>query len=914
MIGRDRTLNRRSLDLQKVIETGVDVHNKSRARSCFSEQDVRRLAESLSDYALTLPEREKHTLYEMLLRAMEPLDRFRYLRTSDLLIPDEEAVLHSLEKGRRRGQRPVKADLSLIIKATRQCTLRCAYCHDWRGRSRLVMSFPVMARIIAQALAEHERVHFIWHGGEPTLLPISFYEKALLVQARLRRPGQKIGNCIQTNATKLTPAWARFFRANNIQVGISIDGPAHLHDSHRSYRSGKGSYDQVIRGLRLLKEHEVQFSGLVVVDEGTLEFGAQRLLDFLVGEGVRSFGLLAAKPRNEPVAEAGTTAAHYIEPARMSAFLMNLYDAWLSRGDQNVKIRELEGLKAQIKGVSARSCTLSGECWGHYYMIEPDGTVVGCDVFSGDPRYTLGNIMNTSFTRIANSAGLLQLKKEHLDAMEAMRGCPEFPVCKGWCPHERYVSIRHNKLHRDDCCGLRDLIAHIRNRMADEPKMSSQPVLIHRRRSRRSQVEVTRQVLLGPKIDLHVGVHSAFAELLDPHFQYSKRDCIHTFVMADERHKSPFGFFHWGEFADFGPGRAIVHAARWPVLNRKAWVTDTDDFVYPVVCGRHFMSPDFRSAFRGEWSKELQKNILKRVTNMLTAYAHPSCKAIFYRSEFTVRDARIWLERLGVGELGETYLSKVQVLYPAQGSCSADAMEAKWSKSGPLTVVFCGRDYESKNGRMALEIFDRLSREFTTDRFVYIGNVPQEELRRRREPPTSVVHHQSLPHKQVLSVLGAGHILFHPSEFEGLGIVFLEAAASGMAVITATGGAMRHVEELFGTGGAMLVDRDNIAQSEEASAFETHLRYILRNPGVAKSMAYHNFKLATVGKLSPERSRRILLKVYEHALEGPAGTPLTLGQIPYSDGALLRFSSLQLEGEGRDYRREADITQSRFLL
>jgi uncharacterized protein len=776
------------------------------------------------------------------------------------------------------------------------------------------MSFPVMAHMTARALAEHEQVHFIWHGGEPTLLPISFYEKAFLVQARLRRPGQKIENCIQTNATKLTPAWARFFRENKIQVGISIDGPAHLHNSHRSYRSGKGSYEDVIQGLSLLKEHEVQFSGLVVVDEGTLELGAQRLLDFLVGEGIRSFGLLAAKPRNEPAAEAGTTAAHYIEPARMSAFLMNLYDAWLSRGDQDVKIRELEGLKAQIKGTPAGSCTLSGECWGHYYMIEPDGSVVGCDVFSGDPRYTLGNIMSNSFMEIANSAGLLQLKKEHRDAMEAMRGCPEFPVCKGWCPHERYISIRHNKWHRDDCCGLRDLIAHIRNRMVDEPKMSSQQMLIRRKRARRSEVEMTREVLLGPEIDLHLGVHNALAKLLNPYFQCGKRDCVHAFVMADEQHKSPFGFFHWGEFADFGPGQAIVHTARWPVLNRTAWATDTDDFVYPVVCGRHFLSPDFRNAFRGEWSMELQKNIFTRVTNMLTAYAHPSCKAIFYRSESAVHDARIWIERLGVGELGEAYLSKIQVLYPTQESCSADVMEAKWRKCGPLTVVFCGRDYESKNGRMALEIFDRLSREFATDRFVYIGNVPQQELRRRREPPTSVVHHQSLPHKQNLSVLSAAHILFHPSKFEGLGTVFLEAAASGMAVITATGGAMRHVEELFGTGGAMLVDRDNIAQSEEASVFEAHLRYILKNPGVAKSMAYHNFKLTTVGKLSPERSRRILLKVYEHALERPAGAPLTLGQIPYRGGALLRFSSRQLEQEELDYRREVNLTQVRFLL
>ena len=425
---------------------------------------------------------------------------------------------------------------------------------------------------------------------------------------------------------------------------------------------------------------------------------------------------------------------------------------------------------------------------------------------------------------------------------------------------------------------------------------------------------MTREVLLGPRTDLHVGVHNAFVKLLSPDFQYSKRDCVHSFVMVDEQHKSPFGSFHWGEFADFGPGQAIVHAARWPVLNRTAWATDTDDFVYPVVCGRHYLSPDFRNAFRRLWSTELKKNVFMRVMNMLTGYAHPSCKAVFYRSESAVRDAGRWLEELGVGKLGEDYLSKIKVLYPTRESCSADAMEAKWSKNGPLTIVFCGRHYASKNGRMALDIFDRLSREFPTDRFVYIGNVPQEELQKQRERPTPVVHHQSLPHQQVLSVLNGAHILFHPSKFEGLGIVFLEAAASGMAVITATGGAMGRVEELFDTDGAILVDRNNIAQSVEALTFETHLRYVLMNPGIAKRMAYNNFRLATVGKLSPERSRNILLKVYEDALERPADTPFTLRQLPYRNGSLLRLSCRQLEREEIDYRRKLKVTQMQFLL
>jgi glycosyltransferase involved in cell wall biosynthesis len=434
-------------------------------------------------------------------------------------------------------------------------------------------------------------------------------------------------------------------------------------------------------------------------------------------------------------------------------------------------------------------------------------------------------------------------------------------------------------------------------------------------RDKNTEVGVFNAVLLGPKIDLHVGVHDALSKLCHPHFLHRRKNCVHVFPMSAEQDKSPFNSFHWGEFVDFGPGRAIVHTARWPVLNRRAWVTDTDDFVYPVVCGRHFLSPDFRKAFRDKWSTTLEKNIFKRIGNMLMAYAHPSCKSILYHTESAVRDAGRWLEEIRAGELGEAYLSKIQLLYPAHRCCPADTMEAKWNNGGPLTVVFCGRDYETKNGRMALEIFHRLAREAPTNRFVYIGKIPEEELKRSRTLLGSVEYHKALSHKQVVSILSRAHIFFHPSKFESLGMVLLEAAAMGMAVITATGGAMQPVAELFKKEGAILVNRESIAQSEEAATFENHLRFVLRHPGVAKRMAYRNFKLARVGKLSTERNRTILVKVYEEALERPAAAPLNLGQIPHRDwGALLRFSSRQLQEEEWKYRRECNVTQERFLL
>src|SRR5262245_24331312 len=96
--------------------------------------------------------------------------------------------------------------VSLIVKGTRLCNLRCTYCHDWRSGQDQTMTFPVMARTIAAALRdpEYDAVEFIWHGGETTVLPIAFYEKALLIQSRFRRPGQLIRNLIQTNGTRLT--------------------------------------------------------------------------------------------------------------------------------------------------------------------------------------------------------------------------------------------------------------------------------------------------------------------------------------------------------------------------------------------------------------------------------------------------------------------------------------------------------------------------------------------------------------------------------------------------------------------------------------------------------------------------------------------------------------------------------------
>jgi len=353
---------------------------------------------------------------------------------------------------------------TLMIKATRLCNLRCAYCHDWRAGRDQVMPFSVLAHMTAKVLADptHSRVDFDWHGGETTLLPISFYERALYLQARFRRPGQRIVNGIQTNGTRLTPAWVAFFRENDFRVGVSIDGPPEVHDSVRVDARGRPTFERAMAGIRLLREHGVSHSVLMVIDEAALVAGPDRIFDFFVGEGIRHFALLAVKPNNEPEALPGSYAEHYVSPDRMNEFLIRLYDKWLDYGDYDIWIRELGSLMRRVRNEPGGICTLAGGCLGQNYLVEPNGEVAHCDFFLGDDRYTFGNILVDDFSTIRRAEAMLMLKDEEATALTGMESCPEFGVCKGWCPHERYLSLRHNPNHGSTCCGLRTLISHIR--------------------------------------------------------------------------------------------------------------------------------------------------------------------------------------------------------------------------------------------------------------------------------------------------------------------------------------------------------------------------------------------------------------------------------------------------------------------
>jgi uncharacterized protein len=153
------------------------------------------------------------------------------------------------------------------------CNLQCSYCFFLNKErlypgSRFRMSDEVLETYIRQLIESHQnqRVTVSWQGGEPTLMGIDFFKKAIVFQEKYQKPGMIFENTLQTNGTLLNDEWCEFFRKHDFLVGISIDGPQHLHDLHRLDKQGRPTFDRVMRGLRLLQKHGVEYNILVTVN------------------------------------------------------------------------------------------------------------------------------------------------------------------------------------------------------------------------------------------------------------------------------------------------------------------------------------------------------------------------------------------------------------------------------------------------------------------------------------------------------------------------------------------------------------------------------------------------------------------------------------------------------------------------
>ncbi|MCI3273870.1 anaerobic sulfatase maturase [Streptomyces cylindrosporus] len=392
------------------------------------------------------------------------------------------------------------------------CNLDCTYCFFlskellYEG-SRFRMADELLDRYIRQLIEAHgpaPEVTVAWQGGEPTLMGLDFFRRSLAYERRYARPGQRIVNTIQTNGTLLDAQWARFFRDNDFLVGLSVDGPRAMHDAHRVDKGGRPTFDRVMRGLRLLREHGVQWNALTTVHDANAahgrevyaflrdECGARHLQFIPIVERTTQQHLAAAdagwgtRAKDRPLyrQEGDRVTARSVTGEQYGRFLIDVFEDWVRRDVGTVYVQMFDVALANWYGVPPSLCVHSETC-GRALALEHNGDVYSCDHFV-EPAHLLGNIGQWHLLELVDSPRQREFGRAKRDALPRFcRECDVRFACHGGCPKDRFDRTPDGEPGLNHlCAGFKAFFHHVDRPMATMAALLRRglpPALIMRR-------------------------------------------------------------------------------------------------------------------------------------------------------------------------------------------------------------------------------------------------------------------------------------------------------------------------------------------------------------------------------------------------------------------------------------------------
>ncbi len=332
------------------------------------------------------------------------------------------------------------------------CNLACAYCFFLDKEllypdSRFRMSDEVLEAYIRQLIEAHRtpQVTVAWQGGEPTLMGVDFYRRAIELQKQYARPGMVFENTMQTNGTLLDDEWCEFFKENDFLIGISIDGPRHLHDTYRLDKGGGPTFDRVMRGLRLLQKHGVEYNILVAVNRTNADYPLE-VYRFLRDEAKTTWIQLI--PVVERIDDQGHTiyqkgthiSERSVRPEQFGRFLIQIFDEWLRHDVGRVYVQTFEAaVRNWLRMPTSGMCVFEPTC-GLGLALEHNGDLYSCDHFV-EPGYLLGNIMETPMIELVTSDRQRQFGLDKRDTLPRYcRECDVLFACYGECPKNRFLT------------------------------------------------------------------------------------------------------------------------------------------------------------------------------------------------------------------------------------------------------------------------------------------------------------------------------------------------------------------------------------------------------------------------------------------------------------------------------------------
>ena len=330
------------------------------------------------------------------------------------------------------------------------CNLACTYCFFLDKEllypgSPFRMSDEVLENYIRQLIDSHRspQVTVAWQGGEPTLMGLDFYRRAVELQEQYRRPGMTFENTMQTNGTLLDDEWCEFFKENNYLIGLSIDGPRELHDAYRVNKSGRGTFDRVMNGLRLLQKHGVEYNILTTVNRINADYPLE-VYRFLRDEvGTEWIQLIPIVERLDSdglaLRQEGTEVSdRSVQPVQFGRFMTTVFDEWVRNDVGSVYVQTFEAAVRNWLGMPSGMCVFNENC-GNALAIEHNGDVYSCDHYV-EPKYRLGNVAETQMVKLLASDEQRQFGRDKSETLPGQcQRCEVRFACHGECPKSRFA-------------------------------------------------------------------------------------------------------------------------------------------------------------------------------------------------------------------------------------------------------------------------------------------------------------------------------------------------------------------------------------------------------------------------------------------------------------------------------------------
>ena len=367
----------------------------------------------------------------------------------------------------------VSRDFQIFVKpAGAVCNLDCQYCY-YRDKSSLYPeadTFQMTESLLEEYIVQHLEaasgpdVDFSWHGGEPTTLGIDFFQKVVELQRKHKPAGWRVRNGIQTNGILLNEEWCHFLASADFSVGLSLDGPAELHDPYRVTRGGKSTHAQTMHAYELLRKMQIHTDILCVVHHLNVR-APLAVYRFFRSIGCQYLGFLPAVEQSLETATG--VSPHTPSAEEYGTFLCRIFDEWIGRDVGRIQVQTFEEAARPALGLEHSLCVFRETC-GQIPVLEHNGDFFPCDHFV-DPEHRLGNICETPLSQLLESEVQRNFGAAKRNALPRYcLDCEVLTLCNGGCLKYRFIRTPDGEPGLNYlCAGLKHFFLHSRAPLAD---------------------------------------------------------------------------------------------------------------------------------------------------------------------------------------------------------------------------------------------------------------------------------------------------------------------------------------------------------------------------------------------------------------------------------------------------------------